>query len=71
MDLEVKRIASFLKEYLDYLDDNHSDLMREIGRTGVVSADQETELHDSGEQFLGGFAGSRIDADQTSPTEGI
>ena len=51
MSVEVARIAGFAKAYLEYLDDNHADLMHEIGETGVVSGEQEGELREAGERF--------------------
>jgi len=44
MGVEPPQVAASVKAYLEYLDDNHADLMRDIGATGVVSAEQESEL---------------------------
>jgi len=51
MNLEVKQIPAFVREYLEYLNDNHAQLMQSVGETGVVSGEQEGELRDVGERF--------------------
>jgi len=54
-DVEVKQIRPLLKAYLGRLDENHAELMKVIGETGVVTAEQEGELRDCWERFLAGF----------------
>ena len=51
MNVDVKQIPAFVKAYLEYLNDNHAQLMRNIGETGVVSGEQESELRNAGECF--------------------
>ena len=51
MNVEVKQIPVFVKTYLEYLNDNHAELMRNIGETGAVSGEQESELRNTGERF--------------------
>jgi F-type H+-transporting ATPase subunit alpha len=51
MDVAVAKIASFVKSFLDYLRKNHAPLMQGIGETGVVTAEQETELRSAVEHF--------------------
>jgi len=52
MNVEVKQVTAFAKAYLEYLSDNHAELMRKIGETSVVSGEQEVELREAGERFL-------------------
>jgi F0F1-type ATP synthase alpha subunit len=47
-----KKIASFIKEYIVYLNDNHTDMMRDVGETGVLSVDRESELRTAVENFI-------------------
>jgi len=58
MNVKVGQISVFVKAYLEYLSDNHADLMRNIGETGVVSLEQESELQKAGASFLGQFGTS-------------
>jgi F-type H+-transporting ATPase subunit alpha len=51
LDVDINKIASFVKAYLEYLQNYHADLMRSIGETGEVSADQEAEFRTAAEQF--------------------
>jgi F-type H+-transporting ATPase subunit alpha len=51
MDVEVEKIASFVKTYLLYLKNQKADLMRGIAETGVLSADQEADLRTAVESF--------------------
>jgi F-type H+-transporting ATPase subunit alpha len=51
LDVDVDKIASFVKGYLEYLQNNHADLMRSIGEKGEVSVDQEGEFRAAAEQF--------------------
>jgi F-type H+-transporting ATPase subunit alpha len=51
MDVEVEKIASFVKIYLEYLKNQKTDLMKRIAETGVVSAEQEAELRNAVEAF--------------------
>ena len=51
MDVEVNKITAFVKAYLEYLNDNHADLMRGIGETGTLSMNQESELRTAVETF--------------------
>jgi len=52
MDIEVKKIASFIKEYISFLRNDHADMMQTIGETGVLSADMEGELRSAAEHFV-------------------
>jgi len=58
MNVKVGQISAFVKAYLEYLSDNHADLLRNIGETGVVSLEQESELQKAGASFLGQFGTS-------------
>ena len=58
MNVKVEQISAFVKAYLEYLSDNHADLLRNIGETGVVSLEQESELQKAGASFLGQFGTS-------------
>jgi len=51
MDVEVKNIAPFVAGFLEYLKDNHGDLLRKIGDTGMIETEQEGELHAASEKF--------------------
>ena len=51
LDVDTGKIGSFTKRYLQYLGENHRDLMRGIGETGVLSVDQEGELRNAVEKF--------------------
>jgi len=51
LDVDVAKINPFIQSCLEYLNRNHADLMRAIGETGQVSADQEGELRKAVEQF--------------------
>jgi F-type H+-transporting ATPase subunit alpha len=51
MDVEVAKIAGFIKTWLAYLKNHNADLMRNIAATGAVSAEQEGELRSAIEQF--------------------
>jgi F-type H+-transporting ATPase subunit alpha len=51
LDVDVGKVASFVKGYLEYLQNYHADLMRSIGETGEVSAEQEGEFRTAAEQF--------------------
>jgi F-type H+-transporting ATPase subunit alpha len=51
LDVEVGKIASYIQEYVNYLRDNYAELMKSIGETGQVSADQEGEMHAAADQF--------------------
>jgi F-type H+-transporting ATPase subunit alpha len=51
LDIKAGEIASFIKAYLIYLKNKKADLMKSIGETGVVSAEQEGELRTAVEEF--------------------
>jgi F-type H+-transporting ATPase subunit alpha len=51
MDVNVEKVASFTKSFLEYLKSNYADLMKGIGETGVVSMGQEGELRSAVEKF--------------------
>jgi F-type H+-transporting ATPase subunit alpha len=51
MDIESRKVASFTKSFLAFLDENHAGLMQSVGKTGVLSADQEEELHTAVKKF--------------------
>jgi len=53
MDIKVENISSFVKDFLSHLKTQKADLMRSIAETGVVSADQESELRATVEAFKG------------------
>jgi len=53
MNIEVKDINIFVKSYLEYLNDNHAELMRNVGETGVLSMANESEFHSAVEKFKG------------------
>ena len=51
LDIKVEDISPFVKDYLVYLKNQKADLMKSIAETGVVSIDQEGELHAAIETF--------------------
>jgi F-type H+-transporting ATPase subunit alpha len=51
LDVEVAKVNPFIQTCLEYLNRNHAELMRSIGETGQISADQEGELRKAVEQF--------------------
>jgi F-type H+-transporting ATPase subunit alpha len=51
MDVQIKDIALFIKNFLTYLKEQKADLLESIAKTGVVSAEQEGELHNAAEFF--------------------
>jgi len=53
MDIKVEKISSFVKDFLSLLKTQKTDLMKTIAETGVVSADQESELRTTVEAFKG------------------
>jgi F-type H+-transporting ATPase subunit alpha len=53
MDIKVEKISSFVKDFLSLLKTQKTDLMKSIAETGVVSADQESELRTTVEAFKG------------------
>jgi F-type H+-transporting ATPase subunit alpha len=53
MDIKVENISSFVKDFLSHLKTQKTDLMKNIAETGVVSADQESELRATVEAFKG------------------
>ena len=53
MDIKVENISSFVKDFLSLLKTQKTDLMRSIAETGVVSAEQESELRATVEAFKG------------------
>jgi len=53
MDIKVENISSFVKDFLSHLKTQKAELMRNIAETGVVSADQESELRATVEAFKG------------------
>jgi F-type H+-transporting ATPase subunit alpha len=53
MDIKVENIASFVKDFLTHLKTQKADLMRSIAETGVVSADQESELRATVDAYKG------------------
>jgi F-type H+-transporting ATPase subunit alpha len=53
MDIKVENISSFVKDFLSHLKTQKTDLMKNIAETGVVSADQESELRTTVEAFKG------------------
>jgi F-type H+-transporting ATPase subunit alpha len=52
-DIDTGKIFSFIKSCLEYLKSSHTDMMRGIGETGVLSVDQEGELRKAIEEFKG------------------
>jgi F-type H+-transporting ATPase subunit alpha len=53
MDIKVEKISSFVKDFLTHLKTQKADLMKSIAETGVVSADQESELRTTVEAYKG------------------
>jgi F-type H+-transporting ATPase subunit alpha len=53
MDIKVEKISSFVKDFLSHLKTQKTDLMKNIAETGVVSADQESELRATVEAYKG------------------
>jgi F-type H+-transporting ATPase subunit alpha len=53
LDIKVDDISSFVKDYLAYLKSQKTELMRSIGETGVISIEQESELHTAIKIFKG------------------
>jgi F-type H+-transporting ATPase subunit alpha len=51
LDVEVEKVNPFVQACLEFLNRNHAELMKSIGETGQVSADQEGELRKAVEQF--------------------
>ena len=51
LDINVKKIQSFIKLWLEYLESNHAELMKGIGETGTLSVEQEGELRTAAENF--------------------
>jgi F-type H+-transporting ATPase subunit alpha len=51
IDIDVEKLSPFIKNYLEYLKNNHAELLRNIGESGQVSTDQEGELHAAVEKF--------------------
>jgi len=53
LETKIENISSFVKEYLSYLKYQKAVLMKNIAETGVVSMEQEDELHASVQTFKG------------------
>jgi F-type H+-transporting ATPase subunit alpha len=51
IDVDVDKIAAFIKSFLEYLKNNHANMMRSIGETGVITPEQEGELRSTAEKF--------------------
>jgi len=51
LNVDVEKVSSFIPTYLEFLSRNHAELMRSIGETGQISAEQESELRSAVEQF--------------------
>ncbi|MDR0290178.1 MAG: F0F1 ATP synthase subunit alpha [Treponema sp.] len=51
MDVDVKDVASFVKAFLGYLQNNHFETIQRIGESGEASADQEAELRSALDKF--------------------
>ena len=51
MDIKVEKIPPFVKDFLSHLKTQKTDLMKSIAETGVVSADQESELRATVEAY--------------------
>jgi len=51
MDIKMEKISSFVKDFLSHLKTQKTDLMKSIAETGVVSADQESELRATVEAY--------------------
>jgi F-type H+-transporting ATPase subunit alpha len=45
MDVKVERVSRFVKDCIEHIKTQKSELMKSIEETGVVSAEQESELH--------------------------
>ncbi|MDR1869393.1 MAG: F0F1 ATP synthase subunit alpha [Treponema sp.] len=53
MDIKVEKIQTFMKDFLSHLKLQKAELMKKIAETGVVSADQESELRATVDAFKG------------------
>ena len=53
MDIKVENISSFVKDFLTHLKTQKTELMKSIAETGVVTADQESELRATVEAYKG------------------
>jgi len=51
INIEVKNISVFIKSYLEYLNNNHADIMRTINETGILSVTHEGEMHAAVDKF--------------------
>jgi F-type H+-transporting ATPase subunit alpha len=51
IDVDLNKVASFLKDFLLFLKANKADLLRTIAETGVVSDEQENELREITENY--------------------
>ena len=52
VEVQTKNIGTFISNFLVYLNNNHSGMMREIKETGVLSPDQESAMRAAAESFL-------------------
>jgi F-type H+-transporting ATPase subunit alpha len=55
MSVKVEKISLFIKNYIEYLKENKTELMKTISETGAVSIDQEGELRSAIETFKGSY----------------
>jgi F-type H+-transporting ATPase subunit alpha len=51
MDIKIEDIASFVRNYIDYLEVHHTSLLSSIAQTGNISVDEENELRSAIEKF--------------------
>jgi F-type H+-transporting ATPase subunit alpha len=51
MDVEVSKVSPFIGDFLKYLKSRHTSLLENIAKTGILSAELETELANAVEAF--------------------
>jgi F-type H+-transporting ATPase subunit alpha len=45
MDIKVEKVSAFVINCIEHLKDQKSELRKSIEETGVISVEQESELH--------------------------
>jgi F-type H+-transporting ATPase subunit alpha len=53
LNVETDDVSAFIKEYLTFLKNEKCELVKNIAETGVLSVEQETELHEAIHSFKG------------------
>jgi F-type H+-transporting ATPase subunit alpha len=51
MDVEIEDVASFVRNYIDYLQVHNNALLENISKTGNISAEEEDELRSAIDTF--------------------